>query len=162
MFEAMTWLETSLMAETLRGLGIWSYGIINLIHIIGICCLFGAVVILDLRLMKLWLRVPLPLIASVTVPVATFGGIIAIPSGIAMFLMNAAQYYSNVFLYLKLPVLGLALLNVVLVTQLAAWRRAVAGEISNSNDGWVLALAGGTSLVLWTTVITCGRMIGYW
>ena len=53
MLEAMTWLETSLMAETLRGLGIWSYGIINLIHIIGICCLFGAVVILDLRLMNL-------------------------------------------------------------------------------------------------------------
>ncbi len=162
MLEAMTWLEASPLAEALRGLGIWAYGIINLFHIIGICCLFGAVLILDLRLMKFWSRVPIPMIASVTVPIATIGGIIAIPSGIAMLAMNTTQYYGNPFLYLKLPVLGLALINVAIVTQLAAWRRAVAGGIANNRDGFVLALAGGTSLALWTTVITCGRMIGYW
>ena len=58
MLELMAWLETSALAGFLRGLGIWTYGLLNLAHIIGISSLFGAVLLLDLKLLGLWPSIP--------------------------------------------------------------------------------------------------------
>jgi hypothetical protein len=162
MFEAMIWLESSMFAEILRNQGVWTYGIINLIHIIGVSCIFGSVLILDLRLMNVWSSISLAIIAKLTVPVATLGGALAIPSGLSMFAINTTQYHDNPFLYLKLPVLGATLINVAVVTQLGAWRRATVDEAQAPRDRAVLVFVGSTSLALWSTVIICGRMIGYW
>ncbi len=79
-----------------------------------------------------------------------------------MFAMNATQYHGNPFLYLKLPVLIFALANVVVVTRLGAWRRAVLGGLVQSRDNSILFVAGAFSLFSWSFVLVCGRMIGYW
>jgi hypothetical protein len=46
----MAWLEGSALGHVMRESGVWTYGIVNLVHILGVCCLFGSVLILDLRL----------------------------------------------------------------------------------------------------------------
>lgn len=162
MLEFMTWLEGSALSGFLRGLDIWAYGLINLIHILGISTLFGAVLLLDLRLVGVWRSIPLQSVILPTVPLAAIGFILAAASGSLMFSFNTTNYHGNPFLYVKLPVIVLALVNVAITQRLAAWQRAKAGAVAERGDKSVLALCGALSLLTWTTVITCGRMIGYW
>ena len=63
----MALVEASFFAEALRNLGVWTYGIVNLAHIIGINLLFGAIAILDLRLLRLWQTIPVDTIATITI-----------------------------------------------------------------------------------------------
>ena len=162
MYEMMAMVEASLFAEALRNLGVWTYGIVNLAHIVGISLLFGAIVILDIRLLSFWQHVSVGTIATITIPIAVIGLSLAIPSGISMFAMNATQYHENPFVYLKIPILVLALANVVVVTRLRAWQRAVTGSFLRPGDGSILYVSGAFSLCLWSSVLVCGRMIGYW
>jgi hypothetical protein len=67
----LAWLETSMLGHAMRNSGVWTYGVVNLFHILGVATLFGAVLVLDLRLLGLWRTVPIPSIAGPTVPVAT-------------------------------------------------------------------------------------------
>lgn len=158
----MAWLEGSALGETLRGLGIWTYGLLNLGHILGISALFGAVLILDLRLLGVWRSIPVTVLARPTVPLAATGFVLAAITGISIFSFNATEYHGNPFLYVKLPMIVLGLINVAVIQRVPAWRRAVAGTAPLARDRTVLAVAGAISLAIWLTVVTCGRMIGYW
>jgi hypothetical protein len=162
MYDWMAWLEGSALAAWLRGLGIWTYGLLNLGHILGIATLFGSVLVMYMRLLGAWRRVPPVHLIRPTVPLAAAGFVLAAVTGISMLSFNATDYHGNPFLYVKLPVIVAALINVAIVQRLAAWRRAAAGAPAARNDRLVLAVVGAVSLVLWTTVIACGRMIGYW
>jgi uncharacterized membrane protein len=161
-YVAMAWLEASPLAEMLRGLGVWTYGIINLAHILGISVLFGAIVVLDLRLIGAWRSIPAASIAKPAVPLAAGGFLLAATSGTMMLTFNTTEYHGNPFFYIKFPVVLLGLVNVALVSRLPAWRRARAGQTAEPADRMVLAVAGAASLLIWLTVIACGRMIGYW
>jgi hypothetical protein len=162
MFELMAWLEATALSEFLRGLDIWTYGLLNLVHILGISTLFGSVLLLDLRLMGLWRSIPLPIVIRPTVPLAAIGFILAATSGSLMFSFNTTNYHGNPFLYVKLPMIVVALINVAIIQRLAAWRRAKAGTPAEPGDQRTLVIGGALSLLTWTTVVTCGRMIGYW
>ena len=50
----MTWLEMSALGVAMRETGVWTYALVNLGHIFGISLLFGAIVVLDLRLLGFW------------------------------------------------------------------------------------------------------------
>jgi hypothetical protein len=162
MYELLSWLEQTPLADALRGAGVWVYGWINLAHILGIGALFGAILILDLRLLGGFRRAPLWAIMQTTVPVAAVGAGVAIVSGVALISFNAIEYHGNPYLYLKLPLIGLGLLNAALVPRLGAWRRAAANVAPAPRDRVTLAGAGLLSLVTWLLVVGCGRMIGYW
>jgi len=162
MLEVMAWLESSALGDFLRGLGIWTYGLLNLAHIIGISSLFGAVLLLDLKLLGLWRSIPAASLIRPTVPLAAFGFVLAAVSGIMMLSFNTTEYHGNPFLYVKLPVIVVGLVNVAIIQRLAAWRRAAAGLRPEPGDQRILAVFGSLSLLIWLTVISCGRMIGYW
>lgn len=162
MYEWMAWLEGSALADWLRGRGIWTYGLLNLGHILGISTLFGSVLVMDLRLLGAWRWVPPVHLIRPTVPLAVAGFVLAAITGVSMFSFNTTEYHGNPFLYVKLPVIVAAIVNVAVVQRLGAWRRAASGAPQAGADRFVLAVAGTLSLVLWTTVVACGRMIGYW
>lgn len=162
MLELMTWLESSALADFLRGLGIWTYGLLNLAHILGISTLFGAVLLLDLKLIGLWRSISTASLIRPTVPMAAIGFILAAVSGSMMILFNTTEYHGNPFLYVKLPVIVIGLANVALIQRLGAWRRAVANAAPEPGDQALLAIFGALSLLIWSTVLTCGRLIGYW
>jgi hypothetical protein len=161
-YALLVWLEDSALGEGLRGSGVWTYAWLNLAHIFGIGTLLGAVLVLDLRLLGVWRSIPVAVLARPTVPLAAVGFAAAVISGATMITVNAVGYAGNPFLYAKLPLIGLAVVNVLVTQRLTAWRRARAGEPSLQNDARQLAAVGGLSLVLWLAVIVCGRMIGYW
>jgi hypothetical protein len=145
----------------MRGAGVWSYGVVNLAHILGVATLFGALLVLDLRLLGLWRRLPLSALETPTVPLAIAGFAVAASSGACMITTNATEYAGNPFLYIKFPAIALGLLNVAAVNLLPAWR-ARNSRVLSRRERWQLSVAGGTSLMCWLTALSAGRMIGYW
>ncbi len=157
----MAWLEGSALGHAMRESGVWTYGIVNLCHILGVASLFGAILVLDLRMLGLWRAVALPDIAKPTVPVATAGFAVAATSGICLIATNATEYIGNPFLYIKFPAIFLGIVNVGALNLLAAWKQRNVRPLS-SIERFQLSVVGGISLACWLTAITAGRMIGYW
>lgn len=161
MYEFMAWLQGSFLGHAMRETGVWTYGVVNLIHILGVATLFGSVMVLDLRLLGVWRHVPLPAMSSPTVPLATTGFVVAAASGICLLATKATEYVGNPFLYIKFPAIGLGLLNVFALSRVSAWKQHKSRELTG-REQITLAVFGGISLVCWLTAITAGRMIGYW
>jgi hypothetical protein len=159
--EILAWIEGSALGQAVRQSGVWAYGVLNLLHILGIATLFGSVLLLDLRLLGAWRRVSLVNLAAPAVPVAAAGLALAALSGACMLSTNASDYLGNPFLYAKFPLIALALLNVALLGRVPAWRERGVRE-PKAAEQRVLALFGGSSLLLWLGAIGAGRMIGYW
>ena len=157
----MAWLEHSPIGHAMRESGVWTYGCVNLLHILGVASLFGAVLVLDLRLVGVWRTVALPAISQPTVTVAGVGFAVAVLSGICLLATKATEYVDNPFLYIKFSAIGLGLVNVAALTSLPAWKQHRTRELSPGERS-KLAVMGGISLFCWLSAVTAGRMIGYW
>jgi len=157
----MAWLEGSALGHAMRSSGVWTYGLVNLTHILGVGSLFGAVLVLDLRLLGAWRSVPLAAITRPTVPVAAVGFLVAATSGVCLIATNATEYLGNPFLLVKFPAIAVGLANVVILTRLTAWKVRDVRELT-SREQRQLAAAGAMSLLSWLTATTAGRLIGYW
>jgi hypothetical protein len=155
------WLEHSPLGAFTRSLGVWSYGVINLAHILGIILLFGSILILDLRLLGAWRQVPLATLSRPTTTMARIGFVLAVSSGIPMLTVKTTDYIGNPFLLIKFPAIALALVNVWLVHRSEAWRAHRVRELMPS-ERHRLKVGAALSLAFWLTAITSGRMIGYW
>jgi hypothetical protein len=154
-------MQASTLGHFMRESTPWTYAIVNLCHVLGIATLFGSLVVLDLRLMGAWRRVPLATIADVAAPVAAFGFSLAVFTGVGLFATKAMEYVGNPFLYIKFPAIALGLINVLVLSRLPAWRDRATRELSRG-ERFQLALSGGISLACWLTAIAAGRLIAYW
>ena len=161
MHDFMTWMQTSALGHFMRESGPWTYAIVNLSHILGVASLFGAIVILDLRLMGVWSRTPLAALAEAAAPVAAFGFALAATSGIGLLATKATEYIGNPFLYIKFPAVAIGVVNALVLNFSPAWQARGRRELSQ-RENRQLAWMGGTSLACWLTAIGAGRMIGYW
>jgi hypothetical protein len=161
MHDALAWLQSSALGMFLRDSGPWTYPVVNLIHILGVATLFGAVLILDLRLLGVWRRAPLRAITTVAAPVAMSGFALAAASGVCLLAANALEYENNPFLLVKFSAIGLGFVNAVALRRTAAWKAHATRDLSHS-EARQLALMGGVSLVSWLTAVAAGRLIGYW
>jgi hypothetical protein len=162
MWEVLSRLEASALGTAMRESGPWTYGIVNLAHILGISVLFGSVVVLDLRLLGAWRRhLSLAAAAAILQPLAATALVVATASGFALLTSNATEYAGNPFLYLKFPAIAVALTNAAVLQVLPAWRDRNVREPS-VREARLLAFMGGTSLAAWTTALSAGRLIGYW
>ena len=161
MYELLAWLQSSALGHAVRSAGVWAYGVINLTHILGVSSLFGAVLVLDLRLLGFWRRVDIASISRPTVPIAATGFAVAACSGICMLATNGTDYVGNPFIYIKFPAIALGLINVAALSFSTAWRARKERDLSPKELSQ-LKIFGGLSLACWLTAISAGRMIGYW
>ena len=161
MSDFLSWMESSALGQFMREAGPWSYAVVNLSHVLGVAALFGSILVLDLRLLGLWRRVPIAALASATVPVGKTGVAVALATGVLLLATNATEYIGNPFLILKFPAIAIGLINVFVLSRLPAWKARGVRELSPRESGQ-LQLMGGLSLVSWLTAVTAGRMIAYW
>lgn len=157
----MAWLEDSYLGLAMRETGVWTYAVVNLFHILGVSTLFGSIVILDLRLLGFWRRIPLSALSAVTIPLAVTGFAVAAVTGSGLLATKATEYVGNPFLTIKFIAIPLALINVALVHYSPGWKAHRTRALSKSEESQ-LARMGATSLACWLTAIMAGRMIGYW
>jgi hypothetical protein len=161
MHEFMGWLEGSALGHFMRETGVWTYALVNLSHIVGVASLFGAVLILDLRLLGVWRRVPLTALADAAVPIARTGFAIAALTGLGLLATKATEYEGNPFLLIKFAAIPVALVNVWMLGRSQAWRAKATRELS-ARETRQLAAFGAISLASWVVALAAGRMIGYW
>jgi hypothetical protein len=145
----------------MRQAGPWAYAITNVTHVFGIATLFGSILVLDLRLLGVWRRVPLAPLAAAITPVAVAGFSVAAMSGLCLLATTATDYDGNPFLLIKFPTIALGLINVLVLTRSRAWRVRGTRELSHGEHRQ-LAVMGGLSLACWVTAIAAGRLIAYW
>jgi hypothetical protein len=157
----MAWMEASTLGHAMRSSGPWTYAVVNLLHILGIATLFGPVLLLDLRLLGLWRRVPLAALAAAAAPLAACGFLIAAVTGVGLFATRATEYYGNPFLAIKFPAMAAGLVNVLVLRRSAAWQARETRPLT-AGENRRLAVIGAISLACWLTTITAGRLIAYW
>jgi hypothetical protein len=150
-------------AVATSGFGQWAsgsataYPVANVVHLLGLVMLVGAIGLADLRLLGAFRAIPVAPLYRSLIPVAIAGLLLMIPSGATMFAADAAGMAGSAVFRLKIGLVAVAIANAVAFHWL--WRRRI--------DDWELAppatgrLMAVVSIMLWLTIGTLGRMIAY-
>src|SRR5437867_11798820 len=118
----MARLQGSFLGHAMRESGVSAYGVVNLVHILGVASLFGSVLVIDLRLLGFWRRTSLPAITPPTVPIAGTGFVVAASSGICLLATTATEYVDNPLLYIKFSATAVGLAHVGALHVTSAWK----------------------------------------
>ncbi|WP_251837472.1 DUF6644 family protein [Serpens gallinarum] len=134
----------------------WLYPVVNLLHLLGLVLLLGAMLFLDLRLLGLAPRVPLGLLAPWLTGFAVSGLLIQLASGLALFAADAMALIGNRLLQIKLLLVLFGIGN----AGLFRWR------FSRVLPKWEIVplparMQAGLSLCAWLSVMAAGRLLAY-
>jgi hypothetical protein len=156
---ALVWLHDTGFGTLIRE-STWAEPIIETIHVLTLTIFLGFVILLDLRLLDVALqRTRVSAIFQQLNPwlFASFG--VMLVTGISLFAGDPVLFYGTIFFKLKMLMLLAAALNVV-VFNLTLGRRLVQWDgLATTPRG--AKLTGLLSLVLWISVVACGRGIAY-
>jgi hypothetical protein len=151
-------IEMSALGVAMRQ-WLWLYPIVEIVHLSGIALLFGSVAMLDLRLLGLSSSVPVRRLASHILPWTAASFLLIVPSGLAMFVAHASDLIGNPVFVLKVCLILTAGVNAA-VFHAGAFRGAADWDL-NRAPPTAARLAAALSLVLWLSVIACGRLLAY-
>lgn len=146
----LVWLATSSARLALYRLQGW-HGPLRVLHVGGTAVFFGAIVLLDLRLLGVLGRdIALDAMARIVLPVTHWSFAITMASGALLFLYDPIQTGSHSYFLPKLVVIGIAVANAAVFSlPKRIGLRSIGGGMLTRHA----RLAGLLSLVLWTGVI---------
>jgi hypothetical protein len=154
----LVWLETSALAVAMRQWA-WLYPIVEILHILGFVVLVGAAFMFDLRLLGLSRPLPVSGLARHLLRWARASVLVIVPSGLMMFAAHATEFLDNPAFRLKLILLAAAGLNAAIFHRVPF--RSVHDWDTEALVPTAARMAAVLSLLLWTGVISCGRLIAY-
>src|ERR1700683_5264521 len=137
----------------------WMFPTIETVHVFALVLVVGSIMTVDLRLLGLANKErPFSQVAAEMLPWTWTAFAVAALAGMLMFSSKALTYYGNIPFRLKMACLLLAGINMVMfhwlgTRHLAVWDRGRPPRAAK--------LAGGASLLLWTTIVAAGRWIGF-
>lgn len=146
----LAWLSTT-------DLRLWLYGFEELdryvvfLHIAAAGILFGAILLVDLRLMGFARKLPLNDLADTALPWALGSGIVASLSGVLLLLFDPIAVGIHTFFLPKMALIVLGGLNAI------AFHRFIHldGAATRASSA---RIAGALSLALWTGVFLCASL----
>jgi uncharacterized protein DUF6644 len=155
-------LEASGLGQAMRQ-WLWLYPSVEIVHITGIALLFGSIAIFDLRLLGFSRAIPVRGLAAHVLPWTAAAFALIIPSGLMMFTAHASDFISSPVFILKMCLIMLAGLNAALFHAITFRTADVwdADEMRKLPPPPSARAAGAVSLVLWVSVIACGRLLAY-
>lgn len=151
-------LEGSAFAAAMRG-DLWLYPIVEIVHISGIVMLVGPVVMFDLRLLGISSGVSVRALARHLLPWSVAAFLVIIPTGLMMFAAHPTDFVDNPAFTTKLALIALALTNAAMF-HAGVFRGAREWDVNQPAPARA-KLHALVSLVLWFSVIACGRLIAY-
>lgn len=154
----LVWLETTALAAAMRQ-WLWLYPIVEIVHIAGFVVLVGAAVMFDLRLLGLSRRLAVADMARHLLRWARASVALVVPTGLLMFTAHATEMAASPVFRLKLALIAAAGLNAAafhrgIFRSVEAWNRDVQSPPAAK-------AAAVLSLLFWTGVISCGRLLAY-
>ncbi len=145
-----SWLGAAVRATT------WGFALIECFHLLGMVCLLGSLLVVDLRLMGLGLRdQPVARVAKALEPVTLIGLATMVLSGALLFTSEAVKVYDNEAFPWKMLFLALGS-----ITWFTIHRQVT--RLDDDRIGPIRGkLLGGLSLALWFGVALAGRAIAF-
>jgi hypothetical protein len=155
-----------LAAVASSGLGTWmntargAFAVVEALHVIAIVTVFGTIFIVDLRLLGLPATTRrFTVVAEETLRWTWAAFTLAAITGSLLFTTNPLFYFGNFEFRTKMLLLLLAGINMAIfefhtIKTVALWDMGKSPPASAK-------IAGALSLVLWLSVITFGRLIGF-
>lgn len=152
------WLETSYVSVYIRQSSLL-FPVIEIFHIIGFIFLTGSAFLFDLRLLGISSQLAVRDLARHLLAWSRRSLLIVIPSGILLFVTQAKSLSTSNVFGIKLILILLAFANAGFFHRytfrtVSDWNRAVSTPVGAKAAALV-------SILLWTGVITCGRLIAY-
>jgi hypothetical protein len=128
------------------------------VHIVGFVFLTGSAFLFDLRLLGFSRILPVTQVARFVLPWSRRSLILVVPTGMLLFITEAKALSTSEVFGVKLILILFAFTNA------AVFHRYTFKTVSIWNTTQTPAAAKAAaviSLILWTSVITCGRLIAY-
>jgi hypothetical protein len=154
----LVWLETSGFAVAMRQ-WLWLYPIVEILHILGFVVLVGAAFMFDARLLGASRALPVTGMERHLLRWARWSLVVIVPTGVSMFVAHATEMANNPVFILKLSLLAAAGLNAAIFHRVP-FRSVSTWDVEVVTPG-LARVAAALSLVLWTGVIACGRLLAY-
>ncbi len=152
------WCEATTIGQAVAQ-SVWAFPILEAVHLIGLCVLGGALLVVDLRLLGAGLtNQPIARIARHARPWLIGSLVLMVATGVPLFLSEAIKAYYNTSFWVKMCTLPVALAFTFGVRERVA-RRELADELAGPHAKG--RLVGAVSLALWFTVAAAGRWIGF-
>ncbi len=148
-------IRASWIGQTVRDIS-WMFGFLEFTHFVGLCVLFGSLLLVDLRLIGVLKIGNLRSVLKFT-NWAIAGFAINLLSGIGFFFSNPVNYYENPLFRAKMVFVLLAGLN-VLYFELVE-RKKIEHLTAGETPAMDTRIVAGLSLFLWTVVIILGRFL---
>ena len=132
---------------------IWMFPVIEAVHLLGLCMLGGAVLLVDLRMLGLTMRNQTVATLAANMRPWLIGSIaLLVATGVLLFLSEAVKCFYNQSFWVKMIALPIALLFTFTVRE----------RIANSEEATTaVRLVAIASMSLWFTVAAAGRWIGF-
>lgn len=157
MDDVLAWMEGSTLNSFMLDYG-WTWITFEILHFSGMCLLFGAILIMDLRLLGLQKLVTAEAVHEL-VPLAIVGFLINFSTGICFLFGQPFRYAVNISFQIKMVLILLAGLNALIYNYKVEPMIRASGP---SGDYPFLAKAVGlASILLWVGVVSFGRLIPY-
>lgn len=138
---------------------LWAYPIVETIHIVGFVILVGSVVMFDLRVLGLSKNLSVRALSRHLLPWSLAALFLIVPTGFLMFMTHATDFLANRTFQLKMALLMTAGINAVIFRTgsyqtVAHWDIGTRAPVSAQ-------FSVAASIVLWISIISCGRLLAY-
>jgi hypothetical protein len=155
-------LEASGLGQAMRQ-WLWLYPSVETVHLVGIGLLFGSIAVFDLRLLGFSRGISVKQLARHVLPWSAAAFVLIIPSGLLMFTAHATEFIDSEVFILKMLLimaggLNAALFHTITFRTADVWDSAEMRKLPPPPSA---RLAGGLSLLIWISVIACGRLLAY-
>ncbi len=157
--DIISYFEDSALADNIRENDML-FPLIESIHVVAICLVVGSILAVDMRLLGFAsVHRSVSRVTAGILPLTWVAFAVAVASGALLFISNATKYLENGYFVAKLCLIGLAGLNMVVFHLVSA--KDMAQWDNQSRLPLRARLAGGLSVLLWISVVACGRWIGF-
>jgi hypothetical protein len=157
--ELISFFENSALADSIRENDVL-FPLIESVHVLAICLVIGSILVVDLRLLGFASsRRSVGRVLHGILPLTWSAFAVAVTSGGLLFMSNATRYLGNGYFVAKMVLICGAGVNMAVFHALSArhmphWEHEPVPPLP-------ARLAGGLSILLWISVVACGRWIGF-
>ncbi|MEI6283363.1 MAG: hypothetical protein WCP82_11735 [Alphaproteobacteria bacterium] len=155
MQELLFWIKNSGFGHFMREEQ-WAFSICESIHFIGLSFLFGALMVIDIRMMGFFRSINIRA-AMKLIPLAIFGFAINLITGICFIFTDPFQYWNNPMFRMKMVLVLLAGINAIYHE--VACKERVCAIPDGADPDTRAKVIGGLSLGLWLLVMLAGRLL---
>lgn len=138
----------------------WLFPLFNSLHVLSVCFMLGALLMLDLRLAGVAaIRYSVNQLSRDFLPWIWLSFVVAVLTGLSLFITRASAHILNPAFQWKLALMGLAAVNMLLFH----WRSKSVREFRQTDSAmpfWV-KMSGLVSLLLWFGATLAGRWMGH-